>query len=214
MVGLRRNAWPIHHLGERVNVGKKSKRSRASRKASDRDPAFAYSQTDLAGRVGRTRQSIAKLAKRDDWPFGNPIEWPVRISNFQRWADRTLVRGKPGPAPGGISANGISADGDVSIASLRAAKLLEEVRKLRTENERLGGRLVDRQQVEREVSALIHNMRSALTSFAASCADKADAEGYVVDGGRQGLHAMIEGEMESLLVSFADGAEIAVDSLD
>jgi len=155
----------------------------------------AKSQRELARAVGRSAAAVNGWLKRRDWPF--PRQAPKRgwdVAAVKAWAETTL---SPDPAAEAADAALARVDGK-PMDEMQRAKLhvlVERAAKLRLEREIRQREYVHREQVQREVSRLIHAAKAELLNLPRCITPRLppEVEQVVMAGVRDVLDRLAEG---------------------
>lgn len=183
-------------------------------------PSFQamISRRALARRLGRPESTVWRWLKDPRFPFDGDPPWPASItSKIAKWAVQTLDPEATG-AYATMSRTCTSQGLRQQIENLdplrraRLRKLVIETEKLKRQNQIFDSLYIDRAKARAELSAIFHNIKTALLAEARSSAEAADSLGLLVVGGKAKLAKLLVERCEALLNRFADSMKDVADS--
>lgn len=200
-------------------MAKKKKTTKKPRRTHSR-PRYARTQRELAKALGRSQSAIAHWTRRPDWPFGRPIKWPVKITDVRAWIDATLTKDA---SDVGADERPIDVGNDERAAirrdienldplkQARFRKLLAETQQIKRKNQILDQLYMDRAKARAEISAIIHNTKTAMLAETRSSIEALDSLGFIVDGTKRQAARVLLARFEALCNRFRDSMNDVVD---
>lgn len=183
-------------------------------------PRYARSQRELAKQLGRSPSAIAHWTKRPDWPFGRPIQWPLKISAVRAWVNATLTKDA---SDVGVDERPIDVGDEERAAIMRDIanldplkqakfrKLLAETQQIKRKNRILDQLYMERAKARAEIASIIHNTKTALLADARSSAEAADSLGLLVARAKEKLAKLLVERCEAQCNRFAESMNDVVD---
>lgn len=200
-------------------MAKKKRTAKKTARTPNR-PRYARSQRELAKALGRSPSAIAHWTRRPDWPFGQPIRWPLAITAVRSWVAATLTKDVSD-----VGAESASSETDDKlraaikrdIAGLdvlkkaRIQKLLAETQQIKRKNQILDRFYMDRAKARAEIAAIIHNTTTGILAEARSSAAAIQSLGVLGAGGKKLVAKLLVERAEALCHRFADSMNDVVD---